>query len=204
MKGFWTLLAFAFLITQVNAQYEKGNMDVLGSVGMGLYGAKSNDTSDTKSGIEAANALFGLTWQYAATDNFSAGANYERSNFLGVDSTGYASANTFRVALSYRLVNTEKNLLIGNGFIGMSMLTYGDNGSNWKVTGSGLTFELNLRYQHMFGNRIGYFLSSGYANYRYGNLTNQDGNTLKASGGNKDLVLILPGANTRLGVVCRF
>lgn len=203
------LLTIGLCFVQMGfAQFEQGNIAITLGGGVGVYGASSNDPEDdTLQGINAGSGLVELDVSYSVVDQFAIGVNLERNGFITsydtVNQETYGNSYNIRGSLTYRMVNSEKNVLYLRGLAGVSMFKFGDNGDATWVKSNGFAYEIDLGWQHHFGETVGMFMNAGWASYSYKTLTDQDGNVSRNSDDTADLKLSLFGVNARLGLLFR-
>lgn len=195
--------------TWIFGQYEPGNLELNMGGGFGLYGGSSNDDDqDTTSGPDAGSSLIELGFSYSVQENFAVGLNIERNGFLTDNDTvtedNYGYSYNIRLSPAYRFVNKEKTCFYVRGLVGVSFFKYGNHYDNSWVKSTGLSYGLELGWQHHFTEKVGMYINSGWAGYSYAKLTDHNGDVLRNNQNTEDLYLRLNGVNTRLGLVVRF
>ncbi len=206
-KLLFTLLLIIGILPLTKAQFEPGNISITAGGGIGLYGANSNDIEDTLSGVNAGSGLIELNVNYSIMDRLAVGVNFERNGFItevdSVNSQTYGNSLNYRLDLTYRLTNSEKNSLYVRTLLGMSSFKFGDNSNSTYVKSTGFCYEFDLGVQHHFGETVGFFFNAGWAGYNYNELTDQDGVVVETSNNSAPFRVSFSGVNTRLGLLFR-
>lgn len=204
-------LGFLFLALLINhtasAQaVESGKLEAELGFGFGLYGL--GDNIDNNESSIALPGLINLKAQYAITKWFSPGLMYERNGFItDPDSAENAKSGNFYLALTFRVLNTERTAVHTSINFGSSNYEYEREGTNDKVSASGGAFQLGFGIKHFISDHIGIGYDFALASYAYDELK-VDGEVIQFLDLDKlELVnyeIGFVGVNHRIGITYKF
>ena len=205
MKKTFVTIVILLSAISVYSQFKKGDIDISGGIGFGIYGASGNDTSDSNTGIQAACVILNLSSNYSIDDKFLIGLNLERNGYAVANDSGssepYVHSLNARINAGYRLANNEKNSFAVIGQMGYSGIKFGDKNSSDKVTSSGLGYGLGIDWQNMTSEKVGIFFKGGWYVYSHSKFIDQDGIVWKRSTGGENIKVSFHGVNLNAGLV---
>ena len=148
---------------------KKGETTITAGIGVGLYKAFINDTTDG-----AGATLFPFSVEYSIFDKLSIGIAYQRSSYLTEQDSSNNSesvkGNLIGAKCDFHFLKSENVDLYMGVSAGYDHIVFkgtDNNDLSFYLSGGGFGYQVNTGLKIFFGNHIGMFFGFTYAGYSY-------------------------------------